>query len=179
MNLLLMTLVINNLLRAQTAAASEGHYLGIYPNVSELVTVPLYFGLMLSLSGDDQSSGALAGVQAALDDINSRDDLLPGYSLHYTLTDSKVLVLNHYTHPLEFLLDIVCHDNTQCDRTAALNGFFTQLLQPPQNKLALIGSGCSVATEATAQIAHYYNITQVGTVVIETAHFMGYNPYIP
>ena len=37
----------------------------------------LYFRLMLSLSGDEQISGALAGVQAALDEINSRDDLLP------------------------------------------------------------------------------------------------------
>ena len=66
----------------------------VYPAINEGVdngnSVPLYFGLMLSLSGDDQSSGALAGVQAALDEINSRDDLLPGYSLHYTLTDSKV-----------------------------------------------------------------------------------------
>lgn len=53
-------------------------------------TLPLYFGLLLSLSGDHQSTGALAGVQAAVDDINSRDDLLPGYSLHYTLTDSQV-----------------------------------------------------------------------------------------
>jgi hypothetical protein len=52
----------------------------------------LYFGLMLSLSGDDQSSGALAGVQAALDEINSRDDLLPGYSLNFTLTDSQVFM---------------------------------------------------------------------------------------
>ena len=66
----------------------------VYPAINEGVdngnSVPLYFGLMLSLSGADQSSGALAGVQAALDEINSRDDLLPGYSLHYTLTDSKV-----------------------------------------------------------------------------------------
>ena len=53
-------------------------------------STPLYFGLMLSLSGDHQSIGALAGVQAALDEINSRDDLLPGYSLNYTLTDSQV-----------------------------------------------------------------------------------------
>ena len=69
----------------------RGLYLDIYPNVSNATTsFPLYFGLMLSLSGDHQSTGALAGVQAALDDINSRDDLLPGYSLHYTLTDSQV-----------------------------------------------------------------------------------------
>ena len=94
MSPLIITLFVHNLLRAQiTAAASESHYLSIYPNASELASnesTTLYFGLMLSLSGDDQSSGALAGVQAALDEINSRDDLLPGYSLHYTLTDSKV-----------------------------------------------------------------------------------------
>ena len=50
----------------------------------------LYFGLMLTLSGGGQSSGALAGVQAALDEINSRNDLLPGYSLHYIPLDSEV-----------------------------------------------------------------------------------------
>ena len=50
-----------------------------------------YFGLMLSLSDDDQSSGALAGVQAALDEINSRDNLLTRYSLNFTLTNSKVM----------------------------------------------------------------------------------------
>ena len=92
MNLLLMTLFVHNLLRAQITA-SKSHYLSVYPNVSELASnesTTLYFGLILSLSGDDQSSGALVGVQAALDEINSRDDLLPGHSLHYTLTDSKV-----------------------------------------------------------------------------------------
>ena len=96
MGILLMTLLVQNILRAQiTAASTSGsHYLSVYPNVSELASNEsansLYFGLMLSLSGDDESSGALAGVQAALNEINSRDDLLPGYSLHYTLTDSKV-----------------------------------------------------------------------------------------
>ena len=85
------------LIIASVRETKESPYVDIYPellkyapNVSYNNTVPLYFGLMLSLSGDDQSSGALAGVQAALDEINSRDDLLPGYSLHYTLTDSKV-----------------------------------------------------------------------------------------
>ena len=27
--------------------------------------------------------------------------------------------------------------------------------------VAIIGAGCSAATEATAEISHYYNITQV------------------
>ena len=49
----------------------------------------------------------------------------------------------------------------QCNRTAALDGLFKQLFQSPQEKVALIGSGCSVATEATAEISHYYNITHV------------------
>ena len=61
-----------------------------YPTVTNNSTV-LYFGLMQSLSGDDQSSGALAGVQAALDEINSRDDL-PGYSLNFIPTGSKVII---------------------------------------------------------------------------------------
>ena len=77
---------------------SNSLYLDSYPKLADISlknkSIPLYFGLMLSLSGDDESSGALAGVQAALDEINSRDDLLPGYTLHYTLTDSKVKYRN-------------------------------------------------------------------------------------
>ena len=87
------------LVLATAITNSESHqfspYLDVYPSTNSIknASVPLYFGLMLALNGDHQrlSSGALAGVRAALDEINSRDDLfLPGYSLHYTLTDSKV-----------------------------------------------------------------------------------------
>ena len=84
------------LFAANFRETEESPYISIYPKRTEHTPkfdndlVPLYFGLMLSLTGDHQSSGALAGVQAALDKINSRDELLPGYSLHYTLTDSKV-----------------------------------------------------------------------------------------
>ena len=92
MNMLFQLLVLVNFIQA-----NEGYnltsYLDIYPKLGDIISlknesVPLYFGLMLSLSGDDQSSGALAGVQAALDEINSRDDLLPGYSPKFSLTDS-------------------------------------------------------------------------------------------
>ena len=69
---------------------SVAHGIATSPSNSSAI----YFGLMLSLSGDDQSSGALAGVQAALDEINSRDDLLPGYSLNFApIIDSKVIML--------------------------------------------------------------------------------------
>ena len=79
----------------QLCSATNQSFDEVYPAIHEGVgnnnSVPLYFGLMLSLR-DDDLSGALAGVQAALDEVNDRDDLLPGYSLHYTLTDSKVSV---------------------------------------------------------------------------------------
>ena len=55
------------------------------------------------------------------------------------------------------------HTHTQCNRTTALKELFTQVLHEPV-KLALIGSGCSVATEPTAEVSHYYNISQVSVL---------------
>ena len=42
----------------------------------------------------------------------------------------------------------------------ALDAFYNQITSAPV-KIALIGSGCSPATEPTAENSHYYNITQV------------------
>ena len=89
----LLLCVVLKIINAEKSNLKVIAYADVYPNVSQLLlnkTGKLYFGLVLSLSGDQQSTGALAGVQAALDDINNRDDLIPGYSLHYTLTDSQV-----------------------------------------------------------------------------------------
>ena len=47
----------------------------------------LFFGLMLS----DQNGGALPGIEAAVDEINSRNDLLPGYRLNYDLINSQAV----------------------------------------------------------------------------------------
>jgi len=49
----------------------------------------------------------------------------------------------------------------------ALNAFFNQIISGPV-KIAVIGSGCSVATEPTAEISHYYNITQVRKYSLST-----------
>ena len=69
-------------------------YLQVYPPPSTEETAgglkSLYFALMMSFGGDYKSSGAVPSVQTALDLINNRSDLLPGYKLHYTLTDSSV-----------------------------------------------------------------------------------------
>ena len=67
-------------------------YLQIYPPVNESDdSTPLYFALVLSSGGEYTSIGAVPGVQVALDYINSQPDILPGYSLHYTLSDSQVI----------------------------------------------------------------------------------------
>ena len=50
----------------------------------------------------------------------------------------------------------------RCSRTAALNAFFDMIHHSNKQKIAVIDSGCSLATEAIAEISHYYNITHVG-----------------
>ena len=79
----------------QSLVVSSSYYLQVYPgtNPTEEASVglkSLYFALMMSFGGDFRSSGAIPGVQVALDQINSNPTLLPGYQLHYTLTDSQV-----------------------------------------------------------------------------------------
>ena len=49
----------------------------------------------------------------------------------------------------------------QCNRTVSLRALHAQLFNPP-TKIASMGSGCSIATEASAEVSHFYNITQVG-----------------
>ena len=56
-------------------------------------TTPLYIGLMMSFGGDYDSSSGVPGVQIALNQINSDPSMLPGYTLHYALTDSQVRLL--------------------------------------------------------------------------------------
>jgi gamma-aminobutyric acid type B receptor len=125
---------------ATLALESQDPYLQIYPPVNETDgRTPLYFALVLSFGGSYKSIGALPGVQIALDYINSERSILPGYSLHYTLTDS------------------------QCDRSTAIRSYFTQMTNPP-TKVGWVGSGCSPATEPTAELTQYHNITQVSCI---------------
>ena len=44
-----------------------------------------------------------------------------------------------------------------------MNALLNQIIPGPV-KIAVIGSGCSVATEATADISHYFNITHVRNI---------------
>ena len=83
--------VLASLQAARASSLTPWPYLQVYPPVNESDgRTPLYFALMLSFGGQFTSVGALPGVQIALDYINSQPDILPGYCLHYTLTDSQV-----------------------------------------------------------------------------------------
>ncbi len=63
------------------------------PDMSLNITCPLFIQLMMSFEGAFVASGVIPGIQVALDQINASPDLLPGYSLHYTLLDSQVFIL--------------------------------------------------------------------------------------
>ena len=88
----LASLTINAVAQSEPSWARQ--YLRVYPPVSTdegaRGTKSLYFALTMSFGGIFKSSGTIPGVEAALDVINSDPTLLPGYKLHYTLTDSLV-----------------------------------------------------------------------------------------
>ena len=50
----------------------------------------------------------------------------------------------------------------QCSRTTSLDVFFKDTDSNPVAKIAVIGCGCSPATEPVAEISHHWNISQVG-----------------
>ena len=90
-----------SLLLILSLVSTVSGYLQIYPPVDGNDTrTPLHFALLQSFGSEYNGSGSVAGLQVALDRINSDPTLLPGYSLHYTLTDSQVMhnVGCHYSY---------------------------------------------------------------------------------
>ena len=51
----------------------------------------------------------------------------------------------------------------QCTRTDSLDAFFNDTQFSAVPKIAVIGCGCSTATEPVAEISHYWNITHVSS----------------
>ena len=105
-------------------ALSSGHwpYLQVYPPVNKTDTrTPLYFAVALSFGGIYNSLPAIPGIQIALDRINSDPSFLPGYTLHYTLTDSQVRHSLFYTHLL-FQLKVLVSGLFMCMRSLLVKG---------------------------------------------------------
>jgi gamma-aminobutyric acid type B receptor len=141
-------LLVSLLSLLSSNAASPGLVDVIYPPVENGpdARTPLYFSLIQSFSGQYVSVYSLPGLHMALDFINQDNTLLRGYSLHYVFTDAA------------------------CDRKEALNAFHHQVFDKViTNKLGVIGSGCSVSTEPTAAISHYYNLVQVSCIASSPA----------
>ena len=77
----------------------NGEVFRVYPALEDAPngTTPLYFALMQSFSGGYVSAGGIPGLMVALDEINSNSTVLPGYSLHYTLSDDAVGIVDSQT----------------------------------------------------------------------------------
>ena len=75
---------------------NNGGVFQVYPALEDAPegTTPLYFALMQSFSGGYVSAGGIPALMVALDEINNNSDVLPGYSLHYTLSDNGVCSYN-------------------------------------------------------------------------------------
>ena len=53
----------------------------------------------------------------------------------------------------------------QCDRRSALESYFDLLKGDGQSLIALVGCGCSLATEPVAEIANFSDVVHVSTMV--------------
>ncbi|XP_053374067.1 gamma-aminobutyric acid type B receptor subunit 1-like [Mercenaria mercenaria] len=93
---------------------------------------------LLPISGNGSTAGrsCLPAVQMALNDINAREDILADYHLTYKWTDSK------------------------CSFGTPVNRMFEAFYNDPPYVM-LLGDGCSVGSEATAQVSHLWNLTQL------------------
>ncbi|XP_046570868.1 gamma-aminobutyric acid type B receptor subunit 1-like [Haliotis rubra] len=88
---------------------------------------------------DGQYNGGQAQLPAAMlavDDVNRRQDILPGYRLHMKW------------------------NNTKCDRGVGLKAL-SDSLYTTDIKLMVIGGACSQVSEATGRVSHLWNLVQI------------------
>uniref|UniRef100_A0A1X7VPL5 G-protein coupled receptors family 3 profile domain-containing protein n=1 Tax=Amphimedon queenslandica TaxID=400682 RepID=A0A1X7VPL5_AMPQE len=98
----------------------------------------LQFLFMASNGSLYNSFGSLLGVDIALEKINSNSSLLANFTLRYSNAA-----------------------DSQCRRTPSISAFLSQRIAPCSNFLAVIGSGCSVATDPVAEIGPFWGLSHV------------------
>ena len=123
----------------------------------------VYFSLIISRGEHGyNSSGVIPAIDIALEMIE-QSQLLRNYSLTYvTAQNSKVGRLLYSISSFSRFVPV--NDLSlllQCARTDSLDVFFKDIQNINEPKIAVVGCGCSVATEAVAEISHHWNISQV------------------
>ncbi|XP_077868716.1 gamma-aminobutyric acid type B receptor subunit 1-like [Saccoglossus kowalevskii] len=78
----------------------------------------------------------LVSMNMALEEVNTREDILPGYRLQ------------------------LIYNDTECNVATGVNQMFQMLYTPPI-KIMILGAGCSFVSEATAQTSHQWNLNQL------------------
>ena len=130
---------------------------------AENETKPVYFSLIVSRGEHGyNSSGVIPAIDIALEEIE-QSQLLRDYNLTYvTAQNSKVGRLLYSISSFSRFLPV--NDLSlllQCTRTDSLDVFFKDIQNINEPKIAVVGCGCSVATEPVAEISHHWNISQV------------------
>ena len=105
-----------------------------------------------------------------------------GYIYYVRGSVREVVVYFHLKNSGETITSVDCGINSplacdlfisiffpQCHRATSLRQFFQSVPSSDPPVLALLGSGCSVATEPVAEIIHHWNISQV-TIIIQQEH---------
>ncbi|XP_071804599.1 gamma-aminobutyric acid type B receptor subunit 2-like [Asterias amurensis] len=90
------------------------------------------------MTGSWAAGGTLEpATRLAVNDINADDGILPGFQIE---------MLNR---------------DTACDGGKATDVMYEELYNRSTHKIMIIGGGCSVCSEATAQASHHWNLIQV------------------
>ena len=94
----------------------------------------------------------------ALEDVNSRPDLLPGYKLKLHWNDSEVY-LSKFRWPALVYCLILCNYHFQCEPGLGALVMYDLLYKPPK-KLMLL-AGCSTVSTTVAEAAKMWNLVMV------------------
>ncbi|XP_033640833.1 gamma-aminobutyric acid type B receptor subunit 1-like [Asterias rubens] len=76
-------------------------------------------------------------TQLAVQDINDNPEILPGYEI------------------------VLIPQDTACDGGKATDSMYRELFNRTTTKMMIVGGGCSISTEPTAQASHHWNLIQI------------------
>ncbi|XP_077988172.1 gamma-aminobutyric acid type B receptor subunit 2-like [Glandiceps talaboti] len=108
----------------------------IFTHVSAQGTVDIYISGMMALKGLPWGWGIRPAIELALEHVNQRPDIIPGYTLNWIVNDT-------WGNP------------------GVGSMIFVEHISQPPTKLMILGPTYSSATKPVAEVAHHYNLVQV------------------